>query len=136
MTRSTFKLFWFHKFVHPLSDKNNLNVCFFVLASINLFRLNLSSGCVSVCLYVIESFALVTHLNISAKWSQIFTKLSANVKIGLLNWLIMFVVVHMTAFMHSICKCPRNSGQPLRCICFAILKPFLAKNERKKIKPP
>ena len=39
----------------------------------------------------------VTHLNISAKWSQIFTKCSANVKIGLLSWLIMCVGTYICA---------------------------------------
>ena len=38
----------------------------------------------------------VTHLNILAKWSQIFTKTSENVNIGLLSWLKKFVGAHTT----------------------------------------
>ena len=41
----------------------------------------------------------VTHLNISANWSQIFTKLSAYFRIGILSWLIIFLRMHLWACM-------------------------------------
>ena len=49
--------------------------------------------------------------HILAKWSEIFTKLSAYVKIGLLSWLIMFLGVHVYVCMHSEWKHAHNLGQ-------------------------
>jgi uncharacterized protein (DUF952 family) len=53
----------------------------------------------------------VYNPHISAKWSQIFMKLSAYVKIGLLSWLIMFVGVYVHACTHREWKHVRNLGQ-------------------------
>ena len=52
----------------------------------------------------------VTHLNISAKWSQIFTKSSAYLRIGLLSWLKVSVCVHVRVCTHRTSNCARNFG--------------------------
>ena len=64
--------------------------------------------CLSVCVCHIF-VTIVTHLNISAKWSQIFRKLSAYFRIDLLSWLIMFI--GMRVCMHSAWKCACYLGQ-------------------------
>ena len=47
------------------------------LAELNLSNINFISVCLPVCLFACYVFVMeVTHLNISAKKSQIFTKLS------------------------------------------------------------
>ena len=70
-----------------------------------LSKLNFSSICVSdvchVCVCHLKCYR-VTHLNISAKWSEMFMKFSANGNIGLLGWLTLFVGAHMHA--HGTCK--------------------------------
>ena len=53
---------------------------------------------------VTKSVTEVTHLNISAKWSQIFTKTSANENIGLPSWLKLF----LGACVHGARKRARN----------------------------
>ena len=54
--------------------------------------------CLFVCLFVCYVFVTnVTKLNISAKWSQIFTKLFAYFRIGLLSLFIMCMSMHVHA---------------------------------------
>ena len=50
--------------------------------------------------------SVTLFLNISAKSSQIFTKLSAYFQIGLLSQLIIFICAHMLACTHSMLKRP------------------------------
>ena len=66
------------------------------------------SVCLFVCVCVRFFVKNVQHLNISAKCNQIFTKLSANAKIGLLRWLIMSMGMHCT---HRAWKHACNLGQ-------------------------
>ena len=58
-----------------------------------------------------------TNPHISAKWSQIFTKLSANVKIGLLSWFITFVGVHVQVCM---CTCARTARETMHATLSSI----------------
>ena len=62
--------------------------------------LNLCSiWCLSVWCHVL--CYQVPHLNIWDKWSQIFMKISAYFRIGLLSWLIIFVSVHIPMWVHE-----------------------------------
>jgi len=94
--------------------------------------LYLSSVCeCDVC--VEPNVTHVTHLNISAKWSQIFTKTSAIINIGLGSRLKLFAGACVHARTHSARKRARYFCAffpTFWCPFFEILKPFQTENEK------
>ena len=105
--------------------------CNYISSHFDISILYLSTvWCVMV---VTKSVTCMTHLNISAKWSQIFTKTSANINIGLESRLKLFTGACVHARTHSVRKRARYFCAffpTFLCQFFEILKPFLTENEK------
>ena len=92
--------------------KHSFNMLEHVFMSLNLviaFNHPKFGSCLSVCLFVHPSWFQI-HNN-DAKWSQIFTKLSAFGKIGFLSLLMRFTGMHVQAWMHSVWKSSAECSQ-------------------------
>ena len=98
--------------VHMCSQKSCLGYFLVLSTEIYIYSIN-----IFIHQILIWAMSNMTHLNITGKCRQIFTKLSAFFWIGLLSWLIMFVHVHVQACTQNMWKVQTTFVPFLQLFC-------------------